>query len=426
MEPQYHRIVNGLLKADLGLISVEDAQARLAQNVVIRADPLRMGPNDLWPAVWFLAAVLERQFSGAIRIDAGLKAPYPSPIPLGPRCSFERANTTEAKGISVWLESQHNGIGAKEIFGDTRSNELSCARPLDSLSPAHPIGCCALAGYLGFAALTHAVGIPPYHSLWRQATLILPFNPDSVTLPPRFAVLGTGQVGQAFLALGYFLSSGTIPSVHLVDKDEFEDYNYATQVLLSDDMAEWLGKPKVEYLSGVCQNWGWKISAEQTEIKWGWRFSGSQGTSAFLGFDNMDARRIGAESGFEWLVECGVGTDFLRPRVTWHSIPPNRQMANVSFPTSRSASRQWSDSTFARSLGDTPGSCGRVFFENIEASAPSLGLVGASFAWSELLNFLGGRREALSGTAYVSRPFLPFDSESLADPEISRGANEDG
>src|SRR5437879_636413 len=87
MEPQNDRIINGLLKADIGLLTSDAVQARLSQDVAIHVDQ-RRSAHDLWPCVWFLAAVLERQFSGRILINAGLSAPLPSPIPLGSRCEF--------------------------------------------------------------------------------------------------------------------------------------------------------------------------------------------------------------------------------------------------------------------------------------------------------------------------------------------------
>ena len=65
MELQEDRIINGLLKADIGFLAPEAVRERLSQDVVISVDPKRAVSDDLWPCIWLLAAALERQFTGA-------------------------------------------------------------------------------------------------------------------------------------------------------------------------------------------------------------------------------------------------------------------------------------------------------------------------------------------------------------------------
>ncbi len=421
MEPQNDRVVNGLLKADIGLLTPEAVELRLAQDIVIRADPERASADDLWPAIWFLAAVLERQFTGTILIDAGLRGSLPAPIPLGPRCRFAPTPARHS-GITVSIgPAADHGAGAAPLSGDARGNELGYGVALDSGNPAHPVTACALAGYLGFSALARACGVPPFHAEWGASRLSLPFDPRRPFALPDFSVLGTGQVGQAFLALAFFLTADAAkPSVHLVDKDAFEEPNLRTQVLLTDDLQRWSDRAKVEYLGELCGSWGWTASPERTEIDWGWRCGRARPRFAFLGFDNMDARRIGVEGGFDWLFECGVGTDLCQPRVSWHSLPPDRELAKRLFRDP--GERRWSQSEFAKSLGETAGSCGRVTFESVDASAPSLGLVAAAFSWAEVLNYLAGDRSPHSGGAYVWSPLLPIDRVALVPAGGARKA----
>jgi hypothetical protein len=421
MEPQNDRVINGLLKADIGLPTPEAVELRLAQNIAIHADPRRASADDLWPAIWFLAAVLERQFTGTVLIDAGLRDPLPAPIPLGPRCRFI-PTAARHPGITVLIDGvQELGAGPISISGDARGNELGYGVSLDSGNPAHPITACALAGYLGFSALAQACGVPPFHAQWRASRLALPFDPRQPFALPDFSVLGTGQVGQAFLALAFFLAANADkPTVHLVDKDVFEEPNLRTQVLLTHDLQRWSERAKVDYLAELCRHWGWAASPERTEISWGWRCELTKSRFALLGFDNMDARRVGVEGGFDWLFECGVGTDLCQPRVSWHSLPPDRQLAKKLFIDPRE--RQWSQSGFAKSLGETAASCGRVTFENIDASAPSLGLVAVAFAWAEVLNYLAGSHSPYSGGAYVWSPLLPIDRTALRPEERPRRA----
>jgi hypothetical protein len=407
MELQNDRVINGLLKADLGFLTPEEVNARLAQDVAIQVDPARAKADDLWPCVWFLASALERQFTGRVLISVGIPKALPGPIPLGPRCQFLSGHTPDC-GITVNLGKPASTDTA--IMGDARGNQLSYGRLLSTSEPAHPITCCALAGYLGFAALAHAVGIPGFREDWRQESILLPF--DVFVGPiPSFSVLGTGQVGQAFLALTYFLATTKPLSIHLLDKDPFEDYNQRTQILLSEDIDSWCGKPKVDYLADICRSWGWTVLPEQKEIKWGWKHGRQDRPLAFLGFDNMDARRIAVEGGFPWLFECGVGTNFCQPRITWHAIPPQRQLAKMLF---KDVPRRTGASAFATSLSDSPAECGRVVFENIDASAPSLGLVAVAATWAEIMGFLAGDRQPYSGSAFVWSPLLPILRESLS------------
>src|SRR5271166_5458515 len=214
MELQHDRIINGLLKAEIGLITPEEVGARLAQDVAIYVEPTRADARDLWPCVWFLAAALERQFTGRVLISAGLKEALSSPVPLSPRCEFHSGKMPEC-AITIFVGSAPFASAGITLLGDARGSELSYGRLLNTSESANPITCCALAGYLGFAALASAVGIPAFRDEWREDSRRLPFTvvPDSV---PDFAVLGTGQVGQAFLALNYFLSAGRAVSVHLL------------------------------------------------------------------------------------------------------------------------------------------------------------------------------------------------------------------
>jgi hypothetical protein len=409
MKLQNDRIINGLLKADIGFLTPEEVDARLAQNVAIYVKPTRAGAGDLWPCVWFLAAVLERQFTGKIFISAGLREALSSPIPLGPRCEFVSGQIPE-HAIAVFLGAKSSSNGEITFLGDARGNKISYGRLLSTNDPANPITCCALAGYLGFAALAHAVGIPAFREEWQHDSLRLPFSASTNAIPP-LSVLGTGQVGQAFLALTYFLTAGRSLAVHLLDKDCFEDYNQRTQILLPQHSDGWNGRPKVKYLAEICRHWGWTVFPEQTTIKWGWKHDRQDRPLAFLGFDNMDARKIAVEGGFQWLFECGVGTDFCHPRVTWHSIPPDRLLAKHLFR--EPVRRTQPPSPFAKSLADSPADCGRVVFDNIEASAPSLGLVAVSATWAEIMRFLAGDHEPYSGTTLAWSPLLPSLREPL-------------
>lgn len=404
-EPQNDRIINGLLKANIDLSTPEQVQERLAQDILLVAAPERSGSNDMWPGIWFLASILEREFTGTVFIKAGLECGLPSPIPLGARCVFVPEDFSfigETIGIGIPVDD------GNMVWGDTRGNCISYKTRLKTEERAHPISACALAGYLGFAALANAASIPPFHEQWKSPLMSLPFDPNNFALPSSIAVLGVGQIGQAFLSLIYFLTGAG--SVHIVDMDIFEGENYRTQILLSDTPTMWNEKNKVDYISSICTGWGWNVSKEHTEIKWGWKSPLGSDAVAFLGFDNMTARRVGVEGGFRWLVECGVGTDFCKPRVSWHSLPPDRELAKQLF-TETATPQPHIDSDFMKTLAATPGGCGKVTFENIQASAPCLGTIAAAFAAMELLST--DHSTGVSGGAYAWSPLLPLQRDIL-------------
>ncbi|MGD0905473.1 MAG: hypothetical protein ABR924_21470 [Terracidiphilus sp.] len=398
------RIVNGLLKADIGMCSPEQVLSRLSQDVLIKVDPTRSGSDDLWPCIWALASILERQFYGNIYIDAGLSAPLASPVHLGPRCVFVGKGFAAPQlqvGIGISIDA------VDEAWGDTRGNQILYRSLDDSGESANPIGAFALAGYLGFAVLAYAAGIPPFHTAWKQSTIQLPLLAPTPKLPKAIAIMGLGQIGQAFLSLHFFLSNQQAMTVHLVDQDSFEDVNYRSQILLTENSTSWLGQTKVGVMAQICEDWGWKVTKEQTHIDWQWKNRLGSKSVGFLGFDNMDARRAGVEGGFARLVECGVGSDFSKPRVSWHSLPPDRQIAKELFVDSKPAHFSI-DPALLKSLVDTPGECGRVEFEGVSATAPCLGVLAVAFTWMELLNYSHGDNSIVSGGAYAWSPLQPL------------------
>lgn len=115
------------------------------------------------------------------------------------------------------------------------------------------------------------------------------------------------------------------------------------------------------------------------------------------------------EGEFPWLFECGVGTDFCRPHVSWHSLPPKGELAYSLFGQPDRPARV--ASAFANSLAESPAECGRVVFENIEASAPSLGPVAVSATWAEVMKFVATEQQSCSGSAYLWSPLLPHFRE---------------
>lgn len=406
-----NRIINGLLKECQHIETPEIAGNLLAQDVEIHVDHTRSNLGDLWPSVWALIIALSKQFSGTIFVHLDPIDALDGPTPFSERIIFSK-RITQAK-IKVGLGTPPPG-GSPILWGDTRGNRISFGHKLDSkYGTANPIAGFALAGYLGFTALAQAANIPPFRERCSEKELILPFleNDPLQFFDEGIAFLGLGQLGQAYLALLYFLAkrSKTLPRVFLLDKDIFESQNEFTQILLSE-RKDWIGKPKTEYLYEQISPWGWRVSSEFCELQWGYRKSVEQPNIAMLGLDNFESRRIAATSGYEWFVEAGINSSFTKPRITWHSFPPSRELVRLFFPSEEipNIKIDVSSKPFFESLRETPGQCGWLTFENVTASVPSMGLVASSYAWSEMVSVLKGQRTSVSGATYIWSPFLPF------------------
>jgi hypothetical protein len=323
---------------------------------------------------------------------------------------------TSAEAIRIGI-----GINASErpldLHGDTRGSRVSFDRLLDeSEGGAHPIGCFALAGYLGFAALARAVSIPTFAEEYLGNSVELPFDANAaIELPPDgIAFLGLGQLGQAYLALLFFLMRNCHgrPRVFLLDKDRFTPANEATQMLLEAGQA-WSGTEKSEYLGAITRGWGAEVTSQHAALDWTFQRSKDLPSLALLGFDNFEARRIAINGGFDWIVEAGIGTSLTKPRITWHSFLPTKELGRRLF-TDSAEPREFADKEFFQTLRKTPGQCGWFSFKNVDASAPTMGLAAAAYAWAEIKSVRTGIRKEVCGMAYLWPSLLPLRREYLS------------
>jgi hypothetical protein len=413
MQSYEHRIVNGLLRELPGVATPEAAQGLLSRNVEVRVGDRAANADDLWPCVWALTVALSKQFTGTIFLNLPSAKKVASPAQFNERVVLGAPGSVEAIRIGVGVETSESGL---DLYGDSRGNRVSFGRLLDEVyGLGTPIGCFALAGYLGFAALAHAVGIPTFAEEYVGDDLQLPFDASApLELPTDgIAILGLGQLGQAYLALLFFLLQKIqgAPRVFLVDKDRFESPNEATQILLETGRL-WCGAEKTEYLRDVVQSWCVDAKSRNVELDWTFKRGDDIPRIALLGFDNFEARRIAVNAGFDWIVEGGVGTSLTKPRVTWHSFLPSKELGNRLFPESPE-NREVAEKEFFESLRRTPGQCGWFSFKNVNASAPAMGLAAAAYVWAETHSVFAAAKQDVRGMAFLWPALLPFRRESL-------------
>ena len=403
------RLVNGLLKGFRGSLSPGEVRAMLSQDVEIVAPHSRARLQDLWPAIWALASVLERQLFGRVFIRCGIARALPAPSRLGPRCQFTDSKSTVS--LSIKLGVCADNAHPNQLVGDARAGAIAIGELLDvDLVSASPIECFVLAGYLGYAALARLVGIPDSGKEYTRPVLRLLCDHDALAhaldQADGLTSIGLGQIGQAYLALLYFLYKGTLAGrrITLIDDDNFQSENGRTQLLLEEG-GNWIGKEKVAYIQHVLKEWGANVQAVPKKIDWTWRRELDHPSIALLGLHDLEGRRMASAAGFERLIEAGVGTNLLKPRITWHTFPGDSAIGRRLFPEQATSMQDESiDAVWADELRSTPGRCGWVEFLGVSSTAPCLGAAAAAFALAELVN----RAEVVSGAALLWSQCLPI------------------
>jgi hypothetical protein len=174
----------------------------------------------------------------------------------------------------------------------------------------------------------------------------------------------------------------------------------------------WRGSEKSDNLANLVRGWGVKVTSRNVTLDWEFKRGDDLPNVALLGFDNHDARRIAISGGFDWIVEGGIGTSLTKPRITWHSFLPNKEPARRLFAESKE-NREFAEKEFFETLKRTPGQCGWFSFKNMDASAPTMGLATAAYAWAETKSICEGPKQEVQGMAYLWPSLLPFRRESL-------------
>ncbi len=414
------RICNGLAKAGGGSLTQPDIERILAHDITIYADYRRATVDDLWPGIWALAATLSRQFTGTVYLYTGLKKPLPAPGPLSTRCVF--TDHPPPCRLSVGLGQAPAPGSDVSLWGDARGSKLAFGHNLPG-EAASPISAFALAGHLSFALLATAAGFAPHKKRFCQNTLEMPpVNLSATAMAENgISILGLGHLGNAYLALLYFLAqrTGKWPKLLLLDRGKdggrLEKANWKTHVLLEETHI-WEGALKADFISAHLNSFGLTISTDSQTLDWSWKRPASHPPLALMGFDSFEARRIAINGGYEWLVDAGIGLRFDCPRITWHSLPPNNLLAKQLFledSLSQNAGIP-TDSLLAKSLDDPNNPCGWVTsFHGISAAAPSMGVVAAAHAWTEVLRIWNGERQPCKGSAYLWSLGIPYTAELL-------------
>ncbi len=261
-------------------------------------------------------------------------------------------------------------------------------------------------------------------SLWRPGHNWLdpdPSEPALAYLPSRLWLIGLGNLGQAFawlLAALPYEDSGRVQLI-LQDFDRIALSNDSTSLL---SFAADIGRRKTRAVSDWLEARGFETFLDEHRFGPWTRRGGDEPGAALCGVDNALTRAALDETGFDLVVEAGLGAG---PQAF-------RSISMHTFPASRSAAEIWSRqiALSADSYEDMPAyqalkeadmdPCGLAQLASRTVGVPFVGLVAGCLVISELLRRLNGGAalEFASGSAAT---FEDFECGALEAPLYAAG-----
>ncbi len=129
-------------------------------------------------------------------------------------------------------------------------------------------------------------------------------GPDSFAFPSAIWMIGLGHLGQGIGWGLSFLPFYSQPLATLQDDQIVGPENEATSLLVSQEN---IGLPKTRVTANWLEAVGWKTRLIERRHHGDLRPTPQEPGIVFCGLDNPDGRRIIAASGFDWMVDTGVG-----------------------------------------------------------------------------------------------------------------------
>ena len=213
-------------------------------------------------------------------------------------------------------------------------------------------------------------------------------EPNLAFLPTDVWLIGLGHLGQAYLwALGMLpYQSANDVRVGLQDTDHVTPSTFSTSVLTPPDK---VGNPKTRLLASWAEDIGFQTIICERLFDGSFKRQSHEPAVALCGVDNKEARRFLDTSGFDLVVEAGLGRghqDFRRFRLH-------------VFPQKRAASEIWGNKSQIEDEKDLPAykmlldkkildQCGMTMLANKAVGGPFVGAVAASLAIGELVRRL--------------------------------------
>lgn len=216
-------------------------------------------------------------------------------------------------------------------------------------------------------------------------------------LPEKLWLLGLGHLGQAYLWVLGLLPYGpqTGATLFLHDYDEIISGNWSAGLLCEPEVQ---GALKTRICAAWAEARGFKTRLIERPFDADTHVGDNEPLVALCGFDSATGRRALEATGFDLVVECGLGSslDYF-DRLVLHTFPDaSRKPEEIWSEVTRPDAVDFDPKLFGVELPE--GECG-VLLDNLARkpiSASFVGLTAAALAVAELLRGLhGGQRYEL-------------------------------
>jgi hypothetical protein len=250
-------------------------------------------------------------------------------------------------------------------------------------------------GFVRLAGLSSRfVTEPEGLSLWRPDLHWLDVQscgPELEMLPQNLWLLGLGHLGQAYVwNLGLLPYEWPAARVFLQDFDRVIDANWTAGLLCNQDSP---GKFKTR----LCVQWLEDRKFETRIVERAFdemtRRAGDEPFIALCGFDNIEARQLLEDAGFDLVIECGLGGSAANfDDILFHTFPKASMTPRQIWGNGGGGGAEQAPEAFAKALGDVEGDCG-ILANTLAGKAISSSFVGAyagALCIGELLRGLHG------------------------------------
>lgn len=378
-------------------ITFDEAQARLRGLTL----EIEVGDDAVTPAahaaILTAVSVGSRTFVGGVRLVGAIDQRLNSTLPLGAQAL---SDATEQVGASNFL-----GLPAKRILigsnqqppeqglirtwwngwrAGATSEHIACD---DGNNPLSGIVAGALAVGAAFDVVRGRVsGHSIEVDLWPTSGFDVPPAFAEVFLPGALWLVGLGNLGQAFLWALAALPYADPSKVELVlqDRDKVSEENWATSVLVR---SEAYGELKTKVAADWADARGFDVRRVDRRLLAGDVLEDDDPHIALCGVDKVASRMLLAGTGFECIVDAGLGrkaSDFNRYRVTIFDSqhPIDRHFEGQ---TDASNGNIIPDADAYHQLEKEVGACGTAEVAGASVAAPHVSAVTAAVAVSRLI-----------------------------------------
>ena len=378
-------------------ISFGEAQTRLEAlklEIIIGDDAVTPAAQT---AILTAVAVGSRSFVGGVGLRGALDLPLNTALPLAAATLGEAARLLGAQepdgtaAARIAFGSRGGIVDDNTIYAwwDGWRAGVAIGEPVLGLSDNPLAGIAAGALAVGAAFQMASGGEPPDMlevDLWPAvAGGDVPAFAD-VFLPSALWLIGLGNLGQAYLWALAALPYAEPHQVALVlqDDDRISEENWATSILVRE---ETYGLLKTKVAEAWAEAKRFSVRRVDRKLLPGDRLDLGDPCVALSGVDKLAVRQLMAATGFECVVDAGLGHDaktFDRYRVTVFDQPADI-VAHFGHLKDPMALMQVPDANAYRDLETEIGRCGAVEIAGAAIATPFVSALAASVAVSRII-----------------------------------------